>query len=54
MIGVELAGIETIQSNGLIADQTRGTIGGGGIKAMSIQVGLGTNDEETAGPVQNV
>ncbi len=54
MIGIGLAGIETTQSDGLITDYSGGAIGGSGINAVKVQVGLGANDEEAAGPMQDV
>src|SRR2546423_7459541 len=52
MFGVTPAGIVTIESNGLIADDPNGTVARGGIDPVGIHVRFGTGDKEGAGQMQ--
>src|SRR3954452_5015665 len=52
MFGVMPAGIVTIESNGLIADDPNGTVARGGIDPVGIHVRFGTGDKEGAGQMQ--
>jgi len=49
-----LAGVVTIQGDGLIADDTGGTVCRGRIDPMGIHVRFGTGDEESSGEMQHM
>ncbi len=51
---VMLAGVVTIQGNGLIADDTGGTVCRGRIDPMGIHVRFGAGDEEGSGEMQHM
>src|SRR4051812_41346362 len=52
--GVVLAGIEAIESNGLVADESRVAIYRRGVHAPRIEISLGARDEEAASLIQRV
>jgi hypothetical protein len=54
MFGVMLAGVVTIQGDGLIADDAGRTVCRGGIEPMSIHVRFGAGDEKGSGQVQHM
>ena len=54
MFGVLLAGIVTVQSDGLIADDAGRTVSQGRIDPMGIHVRFGAGDEEGSGQVQHM
>src|SRR5882762_2411718 len=52
VLGVMLAGVVTVERDGLIADDPRRPVGRGRIDAMGIHVRFGAGDEEGAGEMQ--